>query len=253
MNMFDKIAVTEIINTITVFSQKGRNEQMYNRLYYGLSFCLNGQITYLQNGKEFVSAPGYAVILPKGQSYTIRGNKDGVFPVINFECADFLCDTITVIPIKKLNSYTDDFEQIKNLLFFEKDRLKAMSIFYNMLHRLSSDDAEKQYLLAPAVSYLEKNYKSTEITNGFLAGLCNISEVYFRKLFIKTYGVTPKQFVIDMRISKAMQLLTGDTLKIKTIAEECGFSNQYHFCRIFKQKTGLTPTAFMKQNKQYRI
>ncbi len=84
-----------------------------------------------------------------------------------------------------------------------------MSIFYNMLHRLSSDDAEKQYLLAPAVSYLEKNYKSTEITNGFLAGLCNISEVYFRKLFIKTYGVTRKQFVIDMRISKAMQLLDG--------------------------------------------
>ncbi len=84
MNMFDKIAVTEIMNTITVFSQKGRNEQMYNRLYYGLSFCLNGQITYLQNGKEFVSAPGYAVILPKGQSYTIRGNKDGVFPRYQF-------------------------------------------------------------------------------------------------------------------------------------------------------------------------
>ncbi len=253
MNIFDNIVVTEIKDTIMVLSEKGRNEQMYHRKYYGLSFCLDGQITYCQNGKEFVSTPECAIILPKDQSYTIHGDRDGIFPVINFECADFLCDEITVLPIKNLGFYTDEFEQIKKLSLFEKNRLKAISIFYNILHRLSMGDEEKQHLLSPAINYLENNYSSLEITNAHLAQQCNISEVYFRKLFIKTYGITPKQFIIDMRINKAKQLLTDGVLKINAISQECGFSNQYHFCRLFKQKTGITPTAFMKQNKVYKI
>lgn len=253
MNIFDNIAVTEIINTITVFSEKGRNEQMYLRKYYGLSFCLSGQITYLQGGRKYISNSGCAVILPKGQSYTIRGDRDGLFPVINFECADFLCDKIIVIPIKKLSTYTEKFEQIKNLLLFEKNRLKAMSVFYDILHRLVSGDEEKESILSPAIKYLENNYASLEITNACLASQCNISEVYFRKLFMKTYGMTPKQFIIDMRINKAKQLLTDGALKIKAVSEECGFSNQYHFSRLFKQKTGMTPSSFMKQNRVYKI
>ena len=42
-------------------------------------------------------------------------------------------------------------------------------------------------------------------------------------------------------------------LKINAVAEHCGFSNQYHFCRLFKEKTGLTPTEYMKQNRIYKI
>ena len=42
-------------------------------------------------------------------------------------------------------------------------------------------------------------------------------------------------------------MLTDATLKINAVAENCGFSNPYHFCRIFKQKTGLTPNAYLNR------
>jgi len=61
--------------------------------------------------------------------------------------------------------------------------------------------------------------------------------------------MTPRQFIIEIRINKAKQLLTDGTLKISAVAEKCGFTNQYHFTRVFKSRVGLTPSEYMKQSR----
>ena len=252
MHALDQIVVTDIFNVMMVSSPKGRWEEMHNRICYGLSLCIEGQITYIQNGAQYVSDPDHAVILPKGQSYTIRGDKNGIFPVVNFDCLPVLCDTVTVLPIRALGSLLHDYEQIKSLFLFQRSRAKIMSIFYNMLDSISTAHDPDVNLL-PAIQYLEQHSNASDLTVAMLAQKCKISEVYFRKLFIKSYGITPKQFIIDMRINRAKQLLTDGLLKISAVSEQCGFSNPYHFCRVFKQKTGTTPTEYMKQNKLYKI
>lgn len=126
-------------------------------------------------------------------------------------------------------------------------------MFYNILHNLTSSDTLGNGVIYPAIQYLENNYSSPDLTNQTLADQCSISEVYFRKLFTEQYGITPRQYIIDLRISKAKQLLTDGILKISHISEECGFSNPYHFSRLFKEKTGLTPTEYLQQNKTSKI
>ena len=127
-----------------------------------------------------------------------------------------------------------------------------MSIFYDILHKLSSySDSNK--IIMPAISFIEKNYHNPNLKNQDLAKECNISEVYFRKLFTKHFNTSPKQFILDIRIQKSKQLLTEGMLKINAIADECGFSNAYHFCRVFKEKVGITPTEYMKRNKEFKI
>lgn len=133
------IVITKILEACTVYSPNGRSEQMQNRKSYALTLCVNGQITYVQNGIKYISQPNTAVILPKGGNYLIRGDKTGFFPVINFECFEFLCDTITVIPIQNAEQFIADFEEIKKLVCFEGNHARIFSIFYGMLHRLSSD------------------------------------------------------------------------------------------------------------------
>lgn len=253
MNNLNKIVLTDITDVIAVFSPKGRFVKMHNRKCYGLSFCKEGQITYTHKGKEYISDSDHAIILPMGQSYSLYGDKTGIFSVINFECRDFLCDTMMILPVRNIDSLMSDFTQMKNLFLFEENRTKVMSIFYNIIHTLTTDAATRYNILLPAVKYLESNYSSPDITNAVLAGQCNISEVYFRKLFTSQYGITPRQYIIDIRINKAKQLLTDGILKINAISEKCGFSNPYHFCRLFKDKTGLTPTEYGKQNKIFEI
>lgn len=253
MSGLEKIIITDITGVITVASPKGRMEKITNRQHYGLSFCNEGQITYTHNGIEYISDPQHAIILPKGQSYSIHGDKSGMFPVINFECEGFLADTMKVINVDDTDFIMREFEQMKKLFLFERNRAKVMSIFYNIIHTFSVESDFGNNALFPAIKYIESNYSSPELTNTVLAKQCGISEVYFRKLFLSQFGTTPWQYIIDVRINKAKQLLTEGRLKINAISENCGFSNQYHFCRLFKEKTGLTPTQYMNKNRIFKI
>ena len=60
-----------------------------------------------------------------------------------------------------------------------------------------------------------------------------------RKIFTEEYKLSPKQYLTEVRINKAKQLLTDGFLKINAVAAQCGFTNQYHFSRIFKEKPDL--------------
>lgn len=250
--MSSNIIVSEIKQLFTVSSPKGRIEKIQNRKHFGLSFCTEGQITYTHNGEKTVSDVNHAVILPKGLTYTLKGDKSGSFPVINFNCVNAPFLTIRSFPIENIRAYTNDFEKMKSLSLLGGNQLEMMSIFYHMLHRIFSQNSNSSIVM-PAMKYIEKNYGNPSITNKQLAQLCNISEVYFRRVFSEMYKMTPKQFLIDLRVNKAKQMLSEGCLKIGAIAEKCGFSNQYHFCRVIKEKTGLTPTDYMNQNRLKKI
>ena len=252
MDGLKNVVITEITDAMTVYSPKGRLEQMVDREYYGMSFCREGQITYIHNGKEFISDNKHVIILPKGQSYTLKGNKTGEFSLINFLCTEPISDTFLLFPIKNINMFMNDFEIIKKLILFPENRAKVMRIFYNMIYNLAPKGGMNS-TIAHAVKYIENNYKDKEITNEILSKECNISEVYLRKLFKKYLNTTPKQYVSDIRLQKAKQLLSEGILKISSISDECGFLSSYNFCRFFKDKTGLTPTEYMKQNSIFKI
>lgn len=248
----DNITITKIKEIFTVHSPKNRKETIENRNSYGLSFCKSGQITYCHNKEKVISDVSCAILLPKNKTYTLKGDKAGVFTVVNFDCTEELCDTVVAIPIEDNTSYINDFEKMKQLSLFEGNNAEIMSILYHTFHRLYQKNSNCKIIM-PAINYIKNNYQNPELSNELLAKKCNISEVYFRKMFLKHFSLTPKQYILDIRISKAKQLLSEGILKINAVAFECGFSNQYHFCRIFKEKTGLTPTQYMKENKIYKI
>ncbi|MBQ7036096.1 MAG: helix-turn-helix transcriptional regulator [Clostridia bacterium] len=248
MEIANKIIITDIEDIATISYPKRKRVKINNRKCYGLSFCIEGQITYTCLGKKYISDPHHAIILPQGQSYSIYGDKQGTFPLINFKCMSQLCDTMIVLPIENPSTYIKEFEYMKALSIFERNNPKVMSIFYDIIYRLLSKDGKNSNILLNAEKFLENNFDNPKITNEMLAKQCGISEIYFRKLFSKQYGITPHQYIINIRVNKAKQLLTDGVLKVNAISEKCGFSNSNHFCRIFKEKTGLTPMEYMNRN-----
>ena len=238
--------VTEIREALTVYSPRGRLDRTKNRSSYGLSLCIDGRITYIQDGREYVSDQSVAILLPKGGTYDIKREKTGSFPVINFDCLEALCDRITVIPLQDSTELLSDYERIARLICFDGNRAQIFSFFYSMLAKLSSDRTPPE--LKRAVQLIRSDYNDPTLTNARLSAACNLSEVYFRRLFSNHFKTSPKQYVIDVRLQRAKQMLTEGIFNVAQIAESCGFTNPYHFCKVFRQHTGTTPTEYRRKN-----
>jgi len=243
--------ITSIKNVTTVYSPKGRCVEMKDRICYGLTFCIDGQITYVQNGKTYVSDKDHALLLPQGESYSLHGDRTGRFPVINFYCLEPLCNTVTVLPVPNRGAILKDYAELERLFLYGGNQPKLMSVLYGILHKLTADTVP--HVLKGALSRMQSGYGDPALTNAVLAQECNVSEVYFRKLFVRYFNTSPKQFLIDVRLQNAKQLLTEGELEISAVSERCGFSNPYHFCRLFKAHTGMTPTQYRKENQIFKI
>lgn len=253
MNIFNDIIITDIEQPFVVHSAKGRNDQMIDRQSFGISLCISGQITYTINRNKYISNQSCAIILPQGGTYSIHGDKDGLFPVINFKCENFKCNDIVVLPLENSKMCIQNFETIKSLFLDNRDRLKIYSLFYELLSNISSSNSNEHTPLDFVIKYIADNLHSPELSNSMLARKIGISEVYLRKLFATHYKISPKQYILNLRIHKAKQMLCDTSITVAAIAEECGFSSVYHFCRTFKQHTGLTPMQYAANNKVYKI
>ena len=251
MSLFQNTVLTKIHTPCTVFSEKGRNDGTTNRRFFGLSFCIGGQITYHQNGKSYVSHHQNAILLPKYATYTLDGDKEGLFPVINFECTGLDVAEITVLPLKDPAQYIKDFHALSNAFLHDNQKLRQFQLLYSILEKLDSEQASNP--LSPILSYINTHLSDSTLSNDLLAEKMGISEVYLRKLFASHLGVTPKQYILDLRIKTARQLLTGTTKTVTEISEACGFASVYHFSRIFKQRTALTPTEYATQHRVLNI
>lgn len=81
------------------------------------------------------------------------------------------------------------------------------------------------------------------------AEFCNMSKAHFTRVFKKTVGDTPIQFILKIRIERAKELLDFTDKSIADIAESSGFQDQNYFARIFKKLVGLSPTQYRKSEK----
>lgn len=72
----------------------------------------------------------------------------------------------------------------------------------------------------------------------------------YRKKFKEYTGASPAQYQIQMRINKAKDLLITTNQSVKELASELGFESPDYFFRLFKQKTGFTPSDFREKNKR---
>jgi AraC family transcriptional regulator len=88
----------------------------------------------------------------------------------------------------------------------------------------------------------------TDIRLDHLAELCGRNTEYFVRLFKATSGVSPYQYVLNLRIERARTLLGDETRSLADIALACGFSHQEHLTRMFRRFTGVTPGRYRRSH-----
>ncbi|MEN8229910.1 MAG: AraC family transcriptional regulator [Bacteroidota bacterium] len=96
--------------------------------------------------------------------------------------------------------------------------------------------------------FIEMNL-SKQHTLSELAGICHLSNDYFSRLFLKTMGIRPIDYINRKRIEEAQLQLVATTDPIEKIALEVGIDNFSYFNRLFKKYSCITPRQYRKLHK----
>jgi len=98
-----------------------------------------------------------------------------------------------------------------------------------------------------AISYAKEHYRESNIDIGALAELLNLNKDYFSSRFKKETGLGFVDYVNELRIRSARELLRTTCLKSYEVAYQVGFKDEKYFARVFKKKTGIRPADYKRR------
>lgn len=98
-----------------------------------------------------------------------------------------------------------------------------------------------------AILYINEDL-SAELNLSGIANHLNVNSSYLSALFKKETGSTITEYIINHRVSHAINLLESTRLQIQTVAQLCGFEDVHYFSRIFKKVTGRTPRQYRQSD-----
>ncbi len=153
----------------------------------------------------------------------------------------------TVQSLLLLRSRTD-FES--NLLF----RSKIAEFLVN-LHRdaVSSNQGEQASAVYRAERFIDANF-TEKITLADLAEYVHLSPNYFQKLFTKTNGSSPRDYIMEKRLEYAKRLILTQDMDMLDVAMSSGFNSQSYFNYCFKKQNGMSPAKFREREfNKYNI
>ncbi len=210
-----------------------------------------------KDGTKIIAEKGSLIYTPKGSEYKLR-------------LFDFDDDTSNTVGINFCLYDKKGFPFIleNDILVFKGNGLKNLiekidragsflspcpALMKSGLYDIFADLSQKKHFLDKKYRIIEKGILLLEEDRGQdfsikeLAKVCNVSEIYFRKLFKEYAGKSPAEYRLDKRIEKAKEYLLKSDLSVSEIAFALSFTDTAYFCKQFKARTKLSPLQYRKQ------
>jgi YesN/AraC family two-component response regulator len=124
-------------------------------------------------------------------------------------------------------------------------------MFYNILaliaKNLNRENSYKDDLIRDSVAYMHEHYRESDFNIDKLLKQTYISPAYYRRIFKEIYQCSPIEYLKNLRINYAKQLLENGYYTVSEVAELSGFSTPTYFSYEFKKMTGYSPTQYRFQ------
>ncbi len=257
------------------FLCRTNNRNLYGKLhdhdFYELVLMLDGTSVHTVNKKSFPMSKGQFCFIPPYVPHNLK-SADNDAPLT-------LTVSVVADEMKKLCSLSGKslsffFSEAESVYLMSDDDISSVFHSLDMLRFDSSDTKIMRIksiivlMLCAAAENLNRDtkYKSTESIRGnpalyrallymqepenlakgvdALISISGYSVAQLYKIMQKYCGITPHEYISELRIAYAKNMLRYTDKKISVITAELGFSGQSHFSAVFKKATGLTPGKY---------
>ena len=238
-----------------------------------IAYVISGKRIFHKNKKTWDLTEGVCVFVKKGTHIAEKEEGEGWCVMVFFMPDDFLKQLINEnrksLPLTNLPEAGEghvlplDVNELSKSFFFSmlpyftqtppppenllelKFKELVLSLLFNKkneqflsyLNNLSNDKH-------PSMEEIMHNNYAFKLTLAEYAKLSCKSVPTFKREFKRIFKDTPAKWVMKKRLNLATDLLENTSLSIGEITYECGFENQTHFSRVFKEKTGVSPSQF---------
>lgn len=122
---------------------------------------------------------------------------------------------------------------------------KIHYLFLSMLatKHASSAGNVKESLVMEAVNFIDAHYSRCDMSLTLLSQNLLISPAYLSTMFKKIKGISISQYLTQVRLIKAKELLNDNRLTLTEIAEQVGYNDIFYFSKVFKRHFGVAPSA----------
>ena len=223
------------------------NVDIAARPYHALVLRLSGSASFTYDGFEISTRSGDVFYMPAGCSYNAVYREENEVLVIHFE-SDINCEMKNY----RLNNTKIITVLFKRLLDIWNKKTEgyyyqALGVMCEVLDNISTKGLsviknETEELFKKAIDYMEENYLSCDMSVEKLVLIACMSNTYFRKLFVKRFGLTPAKYIVSKRLMYAEKLLACGKYSVKEVAEKSGFCDVKYFSRVMKKEYGVSPS-----------
>ncbi len=240
-------------------------ERPNGRADYQLLYVSSGKATFIFDKSEQVIEEGSIIIFkPHQAQYYYYNPKDKpIIYWIHFSGKDVdsilkhynLLSEQNIFYIGVCNNLPMVFNQIIDELKLREEKHEEMAVFkFNelllytnrALKNISMKTQDTMTLINNSKTYFDKNFNQNININNY-ANSNNISACWLIKKFKEVTGTSPMQYIINIRLNTAKNLLLYSKHNISEIATTVGFSNPLYFSRLFTKHFGISPSQFKKE------
>ncbi len=205
------------------------------------SFRINGQTYHLHAGEMFVIPPQTEI------SYCADEKDPWNYIWIGFTADEIL--PLKLEPTIYCPEAQSVFERMKSCRNFENGRSAFLcSCLWDLMSILMEKRQKSTDPIEKALHCIHAEYMNA-LTVSELAKRLNLERTYFSSLFKRTLGVSPQQYLLQLRMETAAKLLTEQGERPTTAAISVGYTDLFNFSRMFKRYFGVSPRAYAEEHR----
>jgi len=226
------------------------NIKTYNhgRNFDALSFRYKADVTIEYQNKQIELVDNSICFFPAVVNYTRIAKEDKLI-VIHFKTFNYLSNEIEEFHPTKPQKYRALFEEMLNCwnakgISYKHETASILNRIFAELYKDNKKAQNSTSKIYRSIQYIEENCYKKEFSLLDAVKKSYISETYFRKIFEKEYGISPKKYVIKRRIKYATSLIISGYYTLQEVSELCGYNDYKHFSVEFKKVIGVSPSKY---------
>lgn len=227
------------------------------RHYHALIFRVHGKATVVKGDNKIRLNKNDVTFVPMGCEYVISSFTDEDVIIVHFEASFKKTPPVSNMHATNPDAFITLFGKMLDTWQNQPHGFvyRIDSLFLSILEQIERQSFENnakssEYCVQHALEAMHSGFSDPELSVESVSKSLGYCVSYFRRIFVEEMGVSPKEYLVNLRINHAVALLESQYYSVEKVAELSGYTSAKYFSTSFKRVTGRSPSSYLSYKQK---